>query len=161
MAADTPTPQQWSQLEALLDQLLDRPEAERSAYIDAQHLDPVLQAELQRWLAAEAESRDFLGAAGGAAALLPAGERIGVWRVLGLIGQGGSGEVYRVERADGSYEQQAALKLLRRPEEGDDLRRFAAERRLLARLEHPDIARLYDGGVHAGRPYAVLELVKG
>ncbi|MBA4285074.1 MAG: hypothetical protein C0434_06035 [Xanthomonadaceae bacterium] len=161
MAADTPTAQQWSQLEALLDQVLDLPDAERAAFIAAQGLDPQMRAELERWLAAEAESREFLSAAAGPAALLQGGERVGAWRVIDLLGQGGSGEVYRVERADGSYEQRAALKLLRRPDEGDDLRRFAAERRLLARLEHPDIARLYDGGVHAGRPYAVLELVDG
>ncbi|WP_293392590.1 serine/threonine-protein kinase [Nevskia sp.] len=160
MAADAPTPQQWAQLESLLDQLLDLPEGEREAFLDAQSLSPALRVELERWLVAEAESRDFLAPSLNAA-LLPAGEMVGAWRVLELIGQGGSGEVYRVERADGSYEQRAALKLLRRPEEADDLRRFAAERRMLARLEHPDIARLLDGGVHGGRPYAVLELVKG
>ena len=160
MADDTPTPQQWAQLESLLDRVLDLPEVERAAFIATQSLEPVLRAELESWLAAESESREFLTAAA-PATLLPAGERIGAWQVIDLLGQGGSGEVYKVERADGSYEQRAALKLLRRPEEGDDLRRFAAERRLLARLEHPDIARLYDGGIHAGRPYAVLELVKG
>ena len=161
MPADTPTPQQWSQLELLLDQVLDLPDADRPAFLERLELDPALKAELARWVQAEVDSRAFLTADAAPPLLLQPGERIGTWRVIDLLGQGGSGEVYRVERADGSYEQRAALKLLRRPEEGDDLRRFAAERRLLARLEHPDIARLYDGGVHAGRPYAVLELVDG
>jgi tRNA A-37 threonylcarbamoyl transferase component Bud32 len=160
MAAVTPTPQQWTLLERLLDEALDLPEAQRADFIDSRGLDPALRAELERWLAAEADSRAFLES-GVAPTLLAAGERVGAWQVIDLLGQGGSGEVYRVERADGSYEQRAALKLLKRPDEADDLRRFAAERRLLARLEHPDIARLYDGGVHEGRPYAVLELVKG
>lgn len=160
MAAARPTPQQWTQLESLLDQVLDLPEDQRAAFIDSRALDATMRAELERWLAAEADSRSFL-AATPQAALLAAGEQVGPWQVIDLLGQGGSGEVYRVERADGSYEQRAALKLLKRPDEVDDLRRFAAERRLLARLEHPDIARLYDGGIHDGRPYAVMELVKG
>lgn len=153
-------PADWARLEQLLDQALDTPSAERAAFLDTQNLTAAERTELDTWLRAEAESRGFLTAEK-ATALLSEGERLGAWRVLGLIGRGGSGEVYRVERADGSYEQQAALKLLSRPEEADDLRRFAAERRLLARLEHPDIAHLLDGGVHAGRPYAVLELVQG
>ena len=160
MAAASPTPQQWIALERLLDEALDLPAAQRAAFLDRRAPDPALRAELDRWLAAEADSQAFLDA-GAAPNLLAAGERIGAWRVVDLLGQGGSGEVYRVERADGSYEQRAALKLLKRADEADDLRRFAAERRLLARLEHPDIARLYDAGVHQGRPYAVLELVKG
>lgn len=153
-------PEQWSSLERLLDQALDLPSAERLAFIERQPLQPDERTELLRWLQAEAESCGFL-AASEISTQLTSGERIGPWRVLGLLGRGGSGEVYRVERADGSYEQQAALKLLSRPEEDDDLRRFAAERRLLARLEHPDISRLLDGGVHDGRPYAVIELVEG
>lgn len=143
-----------------MDRALDRPENERAAFLDAQNLSDDARAEIDRWLTAETESRTFLLAAT-PQGLLATGERIGAWQVLEMLGRGGSGEVYRVERADGSYEQQAALKLLSRPEEDDDLRRFAAERRLLARLEHPDISRLYDGGVYEGRPYTVMELVDG
>lgn len=120
-----PTPPQWTQLEGLLDAALDRPEAERAAYLDSLALDAPLRAELERWLAAEADSRSFLNHQADAP-LLAAGERVGHWQVIDLLGQGGSGEVYRVERADGTYEQRAALKLLKRPEEADDLRRFSA-----------------------------------
>lgn len=160
MPAFSLTPAEWNTLEQLLDAVLEKPEPERAAFLAAQELSAPLREELDRWLAAEMESRDFLVSAP-PGELLAAGEQLGNWRVLARIGRGGSGEVYRVERADGSYEQQAALKLLARPEEPDDLRRFAAERRLLARLEHPDIARLLDGGAHQGRPYAVIELVEG
>lgn len=160
MPAATLTPAQWNTLEQLFDAVLDQAEPDRAAYLKALDLSSEVREQLERWLAAESEGRDFLTAQA-PADLLAAGDRLGNWRVLGLIGRGGSGEVYRVERADGSYEQQAALKLLVRPEEPDDLRRFAAERRLLARLEHPDIARLLDGGAHEGRPYAVIELIEG
>jgi eukaryotic-like serine/threonine-protein kinase len=71
------------------------------------------------------------------------------------------GEVYEAERADGQYEQRAALKLTRR-EAAKLLDRFNAERRILARLDHPGIARLLDGGISPdGRPYAVMEYVEG
>lgn len=160
MPVVTLTPAEWNTLEQLLDSVLDKPEPERASFLAGQNVSPAMREELDRWLAAEAESRDFL-ASKSTSDLLTTGDVLGNWRVLELIGRGGSGEVYRVERADGSYEQQAALKLLARSEEPDDLRRFAAERRLLARLEHPDIARLLDGGAHQGRPYAVLELIDG
>lgn len=92
-----------------------------------------------------------------------AGERLGPWRLRTPIGRGGMGEVWEVERADGVYELRAALKLLRRGLDTEDvLRRFRAERQILARLKHPAIAQLLDGGVAPdGRPYFVLELVEG
>src|SRR5690606_7624388 len=87
----------------------------------------------------------------------PADGMIGPYRLLRPIGEGGMGEVWLAERSDGSYEQQVAIKLLKR---GMDtraiLRRFLQERRILARLNHPQIVRLVDGGMSAeGRPYYV------
>jgi len=149
----------FAALERHIDALLDVPAAQRRAALNALPVDEDTRAELLRWLTAESASRDFFEAT--PSQQLSAGLVIGHWRVLGLIGRGGSGEVYRVERADGSYEMQAALKLLSRVDDEEALRRFSAERRLLARLEHPDIARLLDGGAHEGRPYAVLELIEG
>ncbi len=92
-----------------------------------------------------------------------AGERFGPYRLLELLGAGGMGEVYLAERADGRFEQQVALKLIKR---GMDsaliLRRFARERQILARLDHPGIARLLDGGEgEDGRPFFVMERVEG
>jgi len=94
-------------------------------------------------------------------AQLPAGTRLGAWQVQHLIGRGGAGEVYLAERADGGFQQRAALKLLQAGA-GAESSRFHSEREILARLEHPCIARLLDGGVLAdGRPYMVMEYVEG
>src|SRR4029077_12420831 len=89
------------------------------------------------------------------------GLRIGAWRITRLIGRGGMGEVYEAARADGNFEQRVAIKLLQR-EAAAQMERFQAERQILARLEHPGIARLYDGGVtEDGRPYRAMEFVEG
>jgi serine/threonine protein kinase len=89
--------------------------------------------------------------------------RIGPYRTLEAIGHGGMGAVYRAERSDGVFDQKVALKLLHRDMETPQLRaRFVAERQILARLSHPNIARLQDGGVtEEGRPYFVMEYVEG
>lgn len=91
------------------------------------------------------------------------GDRIGPYRLRALLGRGGMGEVWEAERADGHFEKRVALKLLKRGLDSEGmLRRFLRERQILARLEHPNIARLLDGGVAPdGRPYLVLELVEG
>lgn len=163
-----PAPPAWTDIEHWLDQALEQPEATRLSWLQAQSLPPALHDEVASLLRAEQASRDMLVGAPIASAdpatptaALAAGDRVGVWRVQALIGRGGSGEVYRVLRDDGSYEQPAALKLLRAPDDPEELQRFAAERRLLARLHDPAIARLIDGGAHQGRLYAVLELVDG
>lgn len=91
------------------------------------------------------------------------GRRIGPYRVLGLLGRGGMGEVLLAERADGEFEQRVALKLL--PAERlaeDNVRRLRHERQILARLRHPHIATFHDGGVtEDGMPYFAMELVEG
>jgi len=92
-----------------------------------------------------------------------AGRTIGPWRLLAPLGRGGMGEVWEVERVDGQFEQRAALKLLRPGMDSDEIvARFLRERQILARLVHPGIARLLDGGRAAdGRPFLVLEKVDG
>ena len=89
--------------------------------------------------------------------------RIGPYRIVEEIGRGGMGTVYLAERADGQFEQRVAVKLMRAGLDSTAAqRRFAAERRILARLQHPNIARLLDGGVASdGRPFLVVELVPG
>jgi serine/threonine-protein kinase len=91
------------------------------------------------------------------------GERFGAWRLVGEVGRGGMGVVYRAERADGRYEQTAAIKLLRTTSEaGEAMRRFSRERQVLATLDHPGIARLLDGGEGPdGRPFLAMEYVDG
>jgi serine/threonine protein kinase len=91
------------------------------------------------------------------------GSRLGAYRVLERIGRGGMGVVYRGERQDADFTQEVALKLIRRGFDFDDVHaRFLQERRILARLSHPNLARFIDGGVAAdGRPWFALEFVRG
>ena len=91
------------------------------------------------------------------------GERIGAYRLLTEIGRGGMGAVYLAERADGQYRQRVALKLMRHSKRSDEtVRRFLLEREILARLQHPNIARLLDGGLtDDGLLYFVMEYVNG
>jgi serine/threonine-protein kinase len=91
------------------------------------------------------------------------GRGIGAWRIAGIVGRGGMGAVYAVERSDGAYAQTAALKLIHASADSAASReRFLRERQILARLQHPNIATLLDGGISAdGEPYFVMELVDG
>ena len=93
----------------------------------------------------------------------PPPERIGPYRLGDLLGKGGMGRVYRAERADGVFEQTIAIKLMRRTRMPLHIaEQFARERQILARLQHRNIAHLYDGGVTpAGLSYFVMELVEG
>ena len=174
-------PSEWRRLDELLEPLLDlEPEAARSALDRLEAADQPLRSRLEHALAAAraedgrlassaAESWPELvapptpGAPPSAESGIGAGTIIGHWRITGQLGSGGMGTVYAVERADGLYQQSAALKLLRVGLDDPGAReRFARERQILARLEHPAIARLLDGGVAAdGRPYLVLERVDG
>jgi tetratricopeptide (TPR) repeat protein len=91
------------------------------------------------------------------------GDRIGAFRIVRELGCGGMGAVYLAERADGQFEQRVALKLIRRGMASDEvLRRFLRERQILARLQHPHIARLLDGGLTGdGQPWFAMEHVEG
>jgi eukaryotic-like serine/threonine-protein kinase len=93
----------------------------------------------------------------------PPPERIGPYRLHELIGRGGMGSVYRAERADGAFERSVALKLMRRTRlPGPVAAQFARERQILARLQHRNIAQLFDGGVtEDGTSYFVMELLSG
>ncbi len=96
------------------------------------------------------------------AAPLPLPERVGPFRIAGLIAEGGMGSVVRGERDDGVYVQTVAIKLIRGDLSAAEAEaRFAAERRILARLDHPGIARVVDGGSEDGRPWLAMEYVDG
>ncbi len=167
----------WPQLAALLDRLLELPEeAVRRELESLPPEDVPLRSRLEAALAAAREESGLLArpAAESWAPLLlddpaappPAfapGARLGPWEIEGELGRGGMGTVYAVRRADGAYEQRAALKLLAASTDEPAARaRFLQERQILARLEHPAIARLLDGGVAPdGRPWLALERVDG
>lgn len=91
------------------------------------------------------------------------GRQIGVWRITAMLGHGGMGAVYEVQRADAAYSQRAALKLIRAASDSPTARsRFLRERQTLAQLQHPNIATLLDGGISAqGAPYFVMEYIDG
>jgi tetratricopeptide (TPR) repeat protein len=165
----------WDQVEAALDELLALPESARAESLERMTRGRnALRETLQSLLAYAAGGDDLLDRPALDAltdpraptdprrsASLPPGTRIGAYRVEALIGCGGMGDVYRAQRADGQFEQMVALKLIR-IEPGASLARFHAERQILAQLDHPGIARLFDGGVHIdGRPYMVMEYVEG
>jgi Tol biopolymer transport system component len=165
----------WERLEPLLDELLERAPAERETRLAALAADqPALAAALRELLAvATADATLPYSAAAMSAVLADAddddpqparvGERLGPFRITGELGRGGMGTVYAAERVDGGFEQAVAIKVLRRGLDSEDLlRRFLAERRILARLEHPHIARLIDGGLSTdGLPWFAMERVDG
>ncbi len=90
-------------------------------------------------------------------------DRIGAYKITGLIGRGGMGAVYRGERASGDFDHDVAIKVVRPGAMSDKLvARFEAERQTLASLSHPNIARLFDGGtLDSGAPYIVMEFIDG
>jgi non-specific serine/threonine protein kinase/serine/threonine-protein kinase len=151
----------------LLDVLLDLPAQERADYLARRSEDdPIVLREVASLLRAAQECGDFLATPAGPGSEAPVQTalpdmQVGVWKLTRHIGRGGMGVVYEAMRAEGDFTQRVAIKLLRH-EEIAELERFHAERRILARLEHPGIARLYDGGIAPdGRPYMVMELIAG
>ena len=150
----------FAQVEALFDAALDRPANEREAFLDATCEDAELRSEVRALLRAAAASEGFLETST-APPEEHAGRNIGAWRLVRRIGRGGMGEVWLGERADGRFEQQVAVKLLRHRGSGDAAR-MLREQRLLARLQHPHIARLIDASnLPDGAPYMVMEYVEG
>ncbi|HEX8686679.1 MAG TPA: serine/threonine-protein kinase, partial [Pyrinomonadaceae bacterium] len=165
----------WRKVEELLDAALELAPGERRPFLEVAAAGaPDLRREVESLLACEgaaeegfleapalALSADFFdeGPAGDARA----GQSIGRYRVVREIGRGGMGAVFLAERSDGEFEQRVALKVVRRGFADTDLaRRFRQERRILASLNHPNIARLLDGGVSGeGEPFLVMEYVEG
>jgi non-specific serine/threonine protein kinase/serine/threonine-protein kinase len=160
------SPDQGAALDALLEQLLDLPPAERLRALELQSIaDPAVRDEAESLLRADQASRGFLETPATLAPVEPDGREIGMtlghWRILRIVGRGGMGIVCEAQREAGDFEQRAAIKLLQ-PGAAGTAQRFEVERRILARLEHPGIARLLDGGMAAdGRPYMVMEFVDG
>jgi len=155
----------WQQAETLFDAAVKLPPAERAALLDrVSEQQPALREEVESLLAADENASDFLRSpftAGSQGGEQPA--RMGRYHLLKRIGQGSTGIVYLARRADQPFEQRVAIKVLRAGANDEShRRRFDLEQRILAGLEHPNLARLLDGGVtDDGRPYLVMEYVQG
>ena len=166
------------QLSALFEQALSVPREQRAEFVRQVCGDnTALRRELGSLLDAERSAAEYFddladgivsptyAALADAATAGPRweGRRVGAYRLVREVGRGGMSRVFLAERADGEFEQQVALKLLRPGFDTDiDVMRFRAERQILASLSHPNIARLLDGGVtDDALPYLVLEYIDG
>ncbi|HKE48189.1 MAG TPA: serine/threonine-protein kinase [Rhodanobacteraceae bacterium] len=160
-----------SRLHELFAQLLEIEPVHREPWLRAACGDDhAMRDRLERLVRADAKARDFMEAPPGllAESLVETLESdpdrplaFGPYRVVRSIGIGGMGEVWLAERSDGEFEQRVAIKQIAYPTPGL-LQRFRQERQILARLEHPNIARLFDGGVDGrGVPYLVMEYIEG
>ena len=163
------TPERWREIQVLLHDALKRPVHERSGFLDeACRGDATLKSQVDSILAATEEDTDFLETPAVTAAdevpvEEPERQSIGPYRVDRLLGSGGMGHVYLAVRADEQYQKRVAIKVVKRGTDTDFvLRRFRQERQILAGLDHPNIARLFDGGnTEDGLPYFVMEYVEG
>ena len=160
------TSQRWQQIKDLLDRALEQAPSERESLVrDASGDDCELRDEVLSLLASHDEARDFLEPEPPSPDTQPslAGVRVGAWELVREIGRGGMGSVYLAVRADQEFQKRVAIKLIRGGKHDEAaVMRFRHERQILARLEHPNIARLIDGGTTAeGFPYFVMEYVEG
>ncbi len=163
-----PNGEQFARLSKLLDQALELSSAELEPWLaELARAEPEQAARLREMLAA----RDQPGFAGfmsgslgldGARRERAAGDRLGAYELIRPLGHGGMAEVWLARRADGAFEREVALKIPRVGHMAEGMiERFSRECRILATLETPGIARLYDAGVDAGVPYIAMEYVAG
>lgn len=160
---------------SIFEAALDLAGGERDAFVaTACAGNQALEAEVLALLAADASAEGFLDAPPlvqetlgetppDDASHVDLGRRVGSYQIDAVIGRGGMGTVFSGRRLEGDFEQRVAIKIIRRGMDTEDLlARFRRERRLLARLEHPYIARLVDGGsTDDGRPWLAMEFVDG
>ncbi|MEM7708010.1 MAG: tetratricopeptide repeat protein [Pseudomonadota bacterium] len=159
---------QWARVRRLFDQLCDLSGTEQQAALDELTDSTEVRRRVESMLAAEHDNAIKASLAEQTPSLVDhlsrmssPGRRVGPYTIGALIGRGGMGEIYAAERSDGAYQQRVAIKFvaLKSPEQAV---RFERERQLLASLEHPNIARLLDGGVDPeGIPFLVMEYIDG
>jgi len=174
----TMSAERWKRVKQITSGALERPDADRPSWLaGACAGDEALRREVESLLMAHVRAGEFLETPGladvGAAeavvtaarpgSMPMAGRDIGPYRIISELGQGGMGVVYLAERADAVFEKKAAIKVVRGGVASASLmERFRDERRILATLDHPNIARLLDGGAtEDGLPYFVMEYVDG
>ncbi len=163
----------WLRAAEIFEQAVARPEGERREAVIALAAgdEPLAEAVLSL-LAADSRAGLFIESAieqgcesltSGSGLDARLGSRIGPYKLVRLLGRGGTSSVYLGIRSDDEFRQRVAVKLVRSGMDSDDLhRRLRSERQILARLDHPNIARLLDGGTtEEGLPYFVLEHIEG
>jgi serine/threonine protein kinase len=166
------TPERWARLQDAFHRLVDCPLNERPQMLELLcGNDAELRAEVEAMLASDSVGEERLREAiGGAVVHVVEGQRnrhigtvLGAYRIIGVLGHGGMGTVYLAQRADHQFEQRVAIKMVEQMAVHPQLRtRLRAERQILASLDHPDIARLVDGGeTPDGVPYLVIEYIDG
>lgn len=160
----------WTRISELFETARGLPPEARANFLDRLGAGAVdLRRELETLLSASDQSKGFLEEpplrlieSDESEQWLPSGTALGRWRILRLVGRGGMSEVYEAERASGDFEQRAAVKVTQAKIADAQLERFNAERQLLARFDHPGIARVLDGGLASdGRPFFVMEYIDG
>ena len=168
------TPERWQQVKELLGTALELEPVKRTSFLDSVCAsDLTLREDVERLLAAEKEAgSEFLGDSAFAGKMAEdafeqteqwIGRRIGPYQIVEEIGVGGMGKVFRAMRTDEQYQTEVAIKFVRAgPDAEFVIQRFKNERQILANLDHPNIARLLDGGTtEEGLPYVLMELVRG
>ena len=152
----------WESVRRLFHEARGLPATAQAEFLDQQCPSRALRREVERMLAADASSGEFLEPPAPLFAKeLEIGRRVGPYRITGLIGSGNMGTVYRAER-EAPFRMSVALKVIDAAKTGDELVwRFKHERQILAWLDHPNIARIIDGGKINGRPWFALEFVEG
>lgn len=173
--------EQWNEVNRIVDDALQIDKEERKAFVEqlcgnnpelltmvTELLDSIAESRTQNFLERDEDYPSHLAAIlsrenEGTPASAMIGETVGRYEILELIGHGGMSSVFLAQRADRAYEQTVALKLMRRGmDTPSNKSRFRRERNILAKLDHPNIARLLDGGVTGdGLPYLVMEYVEG
>ena len=162
------SPERWQQVKGVLDSALELDAGQREEYI-AQICgeDFELAAEVRALITAQGQADDPIENGGTTLPIFPTGlhqgRRIGPYLLIEVVGEGGMGVVYRAVRADHVFNKQVAIKLVKRGLDIDFVhRRFRHERQVLAALEHPNIARILDGGTtDDGLPYFGREFIEG
>jgi serine/threonine protein kinase len=158
----------WEAGKELFHEAIDLTPAEREAFLSENCQDKKLRREVEELLLNYEESEDFIkepaiiGLGLFSSNKTRIGEKIGRYEIVSEIGRGGMGVVYEASRHD-DFEQKVALKIIKRGMDTDFiLKRFQTERQILAGLNHPNIARLHDGGTtDDGLPYFVMEFIEG
>ncbi len=168
-----PASERWARVKELFEAAADLTPNERAALLNNEcDGDDALRREVESLLDSDARTDDFIEqpVLDIPRDLFPeapeeslAGRQLGAYQIIREIGRGGLGAVYLAARADDEYRKEVAIKLVRRGLDTEDiLRRFRNERQILAQLDHPNIARLIDGGTtDDGLPYFVMEYVNG